>query len=353
VVTGAANSKTGLTTNNSAEFKVPRFWLDLDLGLRGEFDREIESGYSYNEVAARISVAWREGRHTIVPSINFVRYFNAAADLDLTVTAGHEDIAALASSNCIPSCTLTYPEIRYTYDLRDNPLNPTSGLYFSVDLQQTLGRGSFSYFRLEPDVRFYLSATRFLIFAGRAQYGALILEGPDKGTQSSPFEQRFFGGGPIYQRGYPSQQQGPKVGSTIENGRFTTWLSTGGNGAFLLSGEARWLTDFWIEHSSIVFFVDASRITSEPGLPWEGGPLEVAPGAGLRYITQLGAFRLDVGYLANPTIQTLPSVTTKAPDGSTVVVPDTIVAPACSAYPSTPCLFQRRWVFHFAIGQSF
>jgi len=354
-VAGEPNTKAGITTFDSAQLTVPRLWRGFDFAVRGEFARELQSGFAYDEVAARVSLGWHHGYHAIVPSLNFVRYFDASVDLDLQslINQGNQNIAILASSNCIPTCTLTYPEIRYSYDSRDNVFEPRQGFLVTVDLRQTLKPGSFTYFRFEPEVRAYFALSRHVVFGARAQFGALILEGQNQGAQAAPFPQRFFGGGQTYQRGYAPQQQGPKVGSSIQDGRFTNWLATGGNGALLLSAEVRWRTDFWLEHTELVLFADASRITSDPAPPWKGPPLEIAPGLGLGYLTPFGAIRFDAAYTLNPTIVTLASVTSKAPDGSTVVVPDTIVAPACSPYPNTPCLFQRRWAFHLTLGESF
>ena len=351
VAAGATGSKTGITTQDTAEIQVPGFLQDVDLGFRTGFARDVQSGYAYNEVSARVSLGWTEGPHSIVPSMNVVHYFNGTADTDAQslINQGNENVAALLNGNCIPSCTLAYPELRYTFDLRDDPVMPRSGFFATIGLQQTIP-GTFAYFRVEPDVRGYVPLSRSLVLAARVKYGALLLEGKD---ESSPLQQRFFGGGQNDIRGYAARQQGPKAGGIVDDGRFTTWLATGGNGEFLLSGEVRWLTDFWFEHSGVVFFVDVSRITVDSHVPWEGGPLEIAPGIGIRYITPVGSFRFDVAYVVNPTVQTMPSVTAKASDGSTIVVPDTLVAPACSEYPNQPCLLQRRWGFHVSIGEAF
>ena len=63
---------------------------------------------------------------------------------------------------CIEGCTLTYPELRYTFDGRDNAIEPTQGVFLSVGLQQTInplspsgGSQNFSYFRINPEVRGY------------------------------------------------------------------------------------------------------------------------------------------------------------------------------------------------------
>src|SRR5207248_1767041 len=285
----------------------------IRVGLGGqieEFRWELPQGFAYNEIAVRFGPLYRLDRHTIAASLNFVRYFDAVLNgVDLTQLLVQAGQTSGDLVGCTPRCTLTYPELRYTYDSRDNVLEPTTGFLGTFSLQQTLKPGSFSYFRLEPEVRAYFPMTPWLVFAARAQYGALLLEG----TSASPFTQRFFGGGQSYQRGYASFGQGPKVGGSPTAGvgqalitpfgpvqsYWSTYASVGGNGAALLSGELRFRTDFLLRHSGIVLFTDASRITANPSLPWEGR-LEVAPGIGLRYITPFGPIRLDVAYVLNP-----------------------------------------------------
>jgi translocation and assembly module TamA len=263
-------------------------------------------------------------------------------DLQTLLNKGGQSLGLL--NKCIPTCTLTYPEIRYTYDSRDNVLEPTVGFFATLDLQQTLKPGSFRYFRVEPEIRGYVPLGKYGIVAGRAQYGALILEGGEQDPQASPFTQRFFGGGQSFQRGYAPLQQGPKLGSTSNPGPpayFNNYVPIGGNGSTLLSVEARLYTDFLLKHTAFVVFTDASRITPKPTLPWQG-VLEVAPGIGLRYITPFGPIRVDVGYVLNPQVQILPG------DGT---VNATRVASTCNQDPS--CTRQRPWAYHITLGEAF
>src|SRR5207248_557655 len=265
----AQSSSNGIATLTSAQLTVPTVFLPgLDFVSRAEFAREIQFGFDYDEVAARASLVYRRGRHAVAPALNFVRYFNANlpnADLQTLLNKGGPSLALL--QRCIPSCNLTYPEIRYTYDSRDNVLEPTVGFFATVDLQQTLKPGSFTYFRVEPEIRGYLPLGKYGILAGRAQYGALLLEGSDQDPLASPFTQRFFGGGQSFQRGYAPLQQGPKVGGAVTAGNpqyFSSYIPIGGNGSTLLSVEARLYTDFFLKHTAFVIFTDASRITPKP-----------------------------------------------------------------------------------------
>ena len=365
-------TQTGLVNLTSAQLVTPNVLFPaVDFISRVEFARELQQGFGYNEVAARFGPQYRIDRHTIAASLNFVHYFNATLNgIDLTqlLAFGVPNAGFIGLSKCVPSCTLTYPEVRYTYDSRDNVLEPTSGFFGTLALQQTVRPGQFSYFRMEPEVRGYLPVAPWLVLALRAQYGALILEGTNQDAQQSPFTQRFFGGGQNYQRGYPAFGQGPKFGGTPITGLgqplvtpfgplqefWSTYAAVGGNGAALLSGELRFRTDFLLRHSGIVLFTDASRITANPSLPWEGR-LEVAPGIGLRYITPFGPIRFDIAYLLNPATVVAPGGTVAIPNTQPpiqVSVAPTPIGPDC-VQSTHACISLRRWAYHITLGEAF
>src|SRR5438874_2546491 len=134
--------------------------------------REVQQGFSYDDVAGRIGLIYRRGSHSVGGSLNFIRYFNVR----LQGLQGQQNLVNVSPSagivqQCTNGCTLTYPELRYVFDGRDNVIEPTQGFYASIDLQQTLRPGSFSYFRINPEVRAYAPATRYAVLAMRAIYG--------------------------------------------------------------------------------------------------------------------------------------------------------------------------------------
>ena len=368
VIRGNTNTatQTGVVGSISAQLTTPNVLVPgLDLISRIEFARELQQGFAYEEVGARFGPLFRIDRHTVAATLNFIRYFNAGLNgVDFATLVQLGGSASLLT-NCIPSCTLTYPELRYTYDSRDNVLEPTNGFFGTFSIQQTLKPGSFTYFRFEPEVRAYFPVAPWLILAGRAQYGALILEGNNQDAQSSPFTQRFFGGGQSYQRGYASYGQGPKIGGSPSFGiagqplgpgpvasHWTTYAAIGGNGAALLSAELRLRTDFLLRHSAFVLFTDASRITGSASAPWKGS-LEVAPGVGLRYITPFGPIRFDIAYVLNPALVVAPGGPYQDPmTGSIRFVADTPISPYCNESTGN-CIYQRRWAYHVTLGEAF
>jgi len=350
-------SHSGITTVTSAQVTNPNVFVPgLDWVVRGEFGREVQGGFSYDDVAARAGLLYRRGPHTVGLSLNFLRYFNVdlrGANLPTLAQTGAQFVAG-----CPRACTLTYPELRYTYDGRDNLIEPTQGFFGSVSLQQTLKPGSFSYFRVNPDVRGYASLGRYAVLAVRALYGGMFTE-----TQATtPFTQKFFFGGQNEQRGYSALQQGPKLGATPCDPRLmgtpgctqpyaTEAIPIGGKAAALVSAEIRIHADFILNHLSVVPFVDASSIGDDPKRPLAGG-LEVAPGLGLRYLTPFGPIRLDVAYLARAKDVFATGGAATDPTGAQVTMPDTLVSAYCRGTVAG-CIHVPRLAFHVTLGEAF
>src|SRR5258708_7628196 len=126
-------SQSGITTNNSAQLTVPTgFVPGLDWISRAEFPREVQAGFHFFDVAARPGFLSRRGRPSLAPSLNFVRYFLVSLQgADLATVLSRSGTNAGIVKECPSSCTLTYPEIRYTYDGRDNAIEPTQGFFFT------------------------------------------------------------------------------------------------------------------------------------------------------------------------------------------------------------------------------
>ncbi|HEY5677713.1 MAG TPA: POTRA domain-containing protein, partial [Myxococcales bacterium] len=202
------SAQSGITTLTSAQLTIPSVLVaGMDWVSRAEFAREVQSGFSYDDIAGRTGLTWRRGPHTVSGTLNYVRYFSVTVQGTqglgrLVNVAG----AGVAQEECRGGCTLTYPELRYSYDGRDNIIEPTQGFFTTVGLQQTVKPGNFSYFRINPEIRAYSPFTRYAVLAMRAMYGGLFTTG------ASPFTQRFFLGGQNDMRGYSPLRQGPKLG---------------------------------------------------------------------------------------------------------------------------------------------
>jgi translocation and assembly module TamA len=356
---------SGITNQNSAQLTVPNVLIPgLDWITRGEFAREVQGGFAYDDLAARTGLLYRRGRHSVAPTLNWVHYFLVnlySAQLSDVISRGGANAGIV--QDCPNRCTLTYPEIRYTYDGRDNAIEPTQGFFFTASVQQTINPPSspppppppgvpppppttFSYFRINPDIRAYAPATRYAVLALRAMYGGLFTESM---SGNSPFTQRFFFGGQSEQRGYSPLRQGPKLGACNENTPCTyaqIGVPIGGRYAVLFSAELRIHADFLLNHLGIVPFVDASRVQNTRNV-LDGG-LEFAPGLGLRYLTAFGPIRFDFAWLANPKDVFTPEVD----KNGAVVLQKTRVSAFCRSGDPT-CIHESRWAIHVTLGEAF
>jgi translocation and assembly module TamA len=355
--------KSGIVLATYAQLTNPHILLPgLELVSRLEYTKELQISFDYQSLAARLSLVYRYGRHTITPSLNFVRYFDVnvpASALQQGLTVGGTVVAApsLLRDSCEAACLLVYPELRYTFDQRDNVLEPTRGFFISVDFQQALKPGNFTYFRFEPELRGYLSLGKLAVLAGRVDYGVILPEGGTK----SPGTVRFFAGGANSNRGYGPNAQGPKFGANprgyantgVPNdnvgGTFTQAVPAGGNGLMLLSGEFRIRIDPVLQNLVGVVFLDASRVTTDAQLPWTTA-LEYAPGIGLRYLTPFGPIRLDVAYLVNPADQVAANQN-NAILGPIITQPTPVSAGCPSS--ATNCIRQGRIGYHLTLGEAF
>jgi translocation and assembly module TamA len=342
---------SGLTSSSSGQLTIPNVILPgVDFVIRAEFAREVQGGYSFDQVAGRLAFVYRRGRHSFSPSLNFVRYFLIDLyDKKVTDLIDRGVAGAGLFTDCPTACTLTYPELRYTYDARDNAIEPTQGFFVSAGIQQTLKPGSFSYFRMDPELRIYLPLARVAVFAAHIHYGGMI---PEPGGAPTPFTQRFFMGGQNEQRGYAPLRQGPKLGvkpvcdKNADPACVPYALGSvpvGGQASLLISAELRIHADWLLNHLGIVPFIDASQVTND----WKdpiGPGLEFSPGLGLRYLTPFGPIRFDIAWVLNPKdIETLRS-------GDQIL--PTRVSVHCDNSTKT-CIHESRFAFHVTLGEAF
>ena len=174
------------------------------------------------------------------------------------------------------------------YDGSDNLLDPTRGfrlnLRVSPEASRTLGKQS-TYVRTQFDASAYKPVAAGVVLAGRVRFGSIA--GADIASVAP--SRRFYAGGGGSVRGYGYQQIGPK----------DTLSSTGG----LLPSGGRSLTEFSLEARiktglaggavSVVPFVDAGAV--DPGSTPAFHDIKAGVGVGIRYLTNFGPIRIDVG----------------------------------------------------------
>ncbi|MBB3996612.1 autotransporter assembly complex protein TamA [Aureimonas pseudogalii] len=232
---------------------------------------------------------------TSVAFTNGVEYsIDARQRLTVNVVAEYETITDYLVSD--EEFIIASVPVTYTFDSRDDKLNPTSG--FLAKLAAEPGyeiNGSVPFVKGRADASAYFSFDddgRFVL-AGRVGYGAVV--GAD--LQEVPNDRRFYAGGGGSVRGYVFQSIGPYYPSIPLPGTNPNFVDTptGGLSVFEASAELRFkVTD----NIQIVPFVDAGTVGED--LAPDFGNLKIGAGVGARYMTGFGPIRVDVGIPLDP-----------------------------------------------------
>lgn len=174
-----------------------------------------------------------------------------------------------------------------TYDGSDDLLDPRRGFRLGGRLAPELSfqNGTFGYARLQLDGSIYVPASETVVVAGRVRLGTIL---GSSATRIAP-SRRFYAGGGGSVRGYGYQRIGPR---DINND------PVGGKSLAEFSLEARVRLKLFGGGFGLVPFVDAGNISSG-GLP-RFDNLKFGAGMGIRYYTNFGPIRIDVGTPLNP-----------------------------------------------------
>jgi translocation and assembly module TamA len=174
-----------------------------------------------------------------------------------------------------------------TYDGSNDLLNPTRGYRLGGRLspELSLQAGAFGYVRAQIDGSAYLPMRgEKLVLAGRVRLGTIIGAGRDRIAPT----RRFYAGGGGSVRGYSYQAIGPRdLNNDPLGGRSLTELS--------IEARVRFGRQ---QQFGLVPFIDAGTISTAalPALR----DLRVGAGLGLRYYSNFGPIRIDVGTPLNP-----------------------------------------------------
>lgn len=174
------------------------------------------------------------------------------------------------------------------FDTTDDLLDPTKGFRvggrLSPEISRNNGTQSF-YLRGQFDGSLYKQVTDRVVIAGRTRYGSI----PGTDIDNIAPSRRLYAGGGSSVRGYGFQQIGP-----------TDALGdpSGGRSLVEFSLEARVKTGFLDGAVSVVPFVDAGSVGTEPTPDFD--EIKIGVGLGVRYATDFGPIRVDVGVPLNP-----------------------------------------------------
>ncbi len=209
-----------------------------------------------------------------------------SAGIELLVSKERDVVGATGRSNfqtffigALPASIL--------YDASDDLLDPSKGFRLGARISPEASHqnGSFFYGRGQIDASAYFPASDNVTMAGRVRLGSIVGAGNNRIAPS----RRLYSGGGGSVRGYGYQRIGPQDA----NGD-----PVGGRSLVEFSLEARIKTGFLGGNLGIVPFVDAGNIYTNP-LPQFSG-LRYGAGLGIRYYSNFGPIRVDVGTPINP-----------------------------------------------------
>lgn len=173
------------------------------------------------------------------------------------------------------------------YDASDDLLDPKKGFRIGARIspEASLQNGSFFYGRGQVDASGYIPASDNVTLAGRMRIGSIVGAGNNRIAPS----RRLYAGGGGSVRGYGFQRIGPRDASNDP---------IGGRSLVEFSLEARVKTGLFDGNLGIVPFIDAGNVYTDP-LPQFSG-LRYGAGLGVRYYSDFGPIRIDLGTPINP-----------------------------------------------------
>lgn len=179
-------------------------------------------------------------------------------------------------------------------DLRDSPLEPTTGVYaeLRVDEGTPYALGDTSFIRVTPEARGYLSVPALpVIVAARARGGRIYGD--------LPVTERYFSGGSTTQRGFGERRLAPAIVGEVDGSMRSVPIG----GAELFESNLELRTRIakvrGMGVGGVAFLdggdvVDAGESIALSNLHW-------AVGVGVRLYTIVGPVRSDIGYRLNRT----------------------------------------------------
>jgi outer membrane protein assembly complex protein YaeT len=310
-------------------FREPYFFSPRwSIGLNGQYWQAREPAYDLDTTGGRVTLTRQfargggsvlAGRPAMALSFTYANEwesYSIAPDILLDISLRDELIAlgldpTRGGEHSGQRSALSLDASRNT---TDNLLDARRGYVASIHVEQAgsfLG-GSYDYREITGEGRVYQRLGNFAVLAAQARAGNINADGDP--TVRVPFFKRYFLGGATNLRGWGRFEVAPLSGGG---------LPIGGTRFANASVELR--APIWGDLSGVLF-VDAGNVWADPdGLIGDTIGWRYDAGPGLRYQTPIGPIRVDVGYQLNP-IPNLFEITGKK---------------------------QRRFRFHFSIGQAF
>lgn len=260
-----------------------------------------EASFTYRAVEAYTSVGPRLRLGVRIPSIRNVLHVDAGWEMSRLAFRRLDpalDEMTIRDLRLDRSDLVGFYVQRIALELRDNPVDPTRGGYFQLDLEEggPWAASELTFLRIGPDARGYLPLGP-MVLASRVRFGMF--------AGDIPVTERFYAGGANSHRGFPMRRLSPTVTSEVDG--MSRSVVIGGGASLELGAELRApLGKVKGVKLGGVVFLDGGDVTERVG-EIDLGYLHWAAGAGLRFGTPIGPVQLDLGYRLNRTGMDEPS----------------------------------------------
>ena len=252
------------------------FGYGIDFGTEFGYSNLEFRGFQEEKLFAKFYLEHNEGRLKLktglaLENINIATLDNLTGNQTLTqaVTEG--------------TFLLFYPYVDIVYDARDDKLNPKYGYYLAASMEYGVPYkpDASSYVKLFTEGRLIHTFDK-LTLAGVVKIGVV-----DQTSKELPESKFFFGGGSFSNRAYGFNTIGVVLSPTSDS-------IAGASSLLNLSVEADY--PVWGNLYGAVF--TDNTMLSEESYDFTGDVITSA-GLGVRYLTPIGPFKLDVGFNVN------------------------------------------------------
>ncbi|MEI8394052.1 MAG: autotransporter assembly complex family protein [Rhodospirillaceae bacterium] len=218
-------------------------------------------------------------RHAVTAEARLERKIDPAMTVGYGIAGEQSAIRDVVGTS---NATLAGTPLSFALDTTNAPLDPSRGYRLTVEttpwLQANQSDRTFLATRITQRGYYDTTGDGRLVAAGRLSLGSIA----NGATLAVPADKRLYAGGGGSVRGYAYQKIGPMSAGGDP---------TGGRSLIETSAEIRVkITDTF----GVVPFVDGGNVYSTP-LPQPGEGMRFGAGVGMRYYTDFGPLRLDVG----------------------------------------------------------
>ena len=252
------------------------FGYGIDFGTQFGYSNLEFRGFQEEKGFAKVYLEHNEGRFKLRSGL-------ALENIEIVASNNLKKNQVLNQAVHEGSFLLFYPYVDMTYDARDDKLNPKYGYYLSAALEYGIPYkpDATSYIKMLFEGRFIHTFDK-LTLATVAKVGVV-----DEKTNSLPESKLFFAGGSFYNRAYGFNTIGVIESPTSDS-------IAGASTLVNLSLEA----DYPVWGNLYGALFTDNTMLNEESYDFSGDVITSA-GVGVRYLTPIGPFKLDVGFNVN------------------------------------------------------